>query len=334
MRLPGWSARPGNRYGDLQQDYTDVSRLQTPNSENGEEVERCGWALEVLDGHGMLGERCAELAGKALLQEIKLHLMDTTPSDVHEREAIVITAFAVAHQAALKLYTQPLERYTYPVGSRVEAEYCLTYTSGLPCYKSVKSGTERLLEFGTTCTLAVLQDQQLLIANVGDSSAVIGRRKQNGGHSATTLTVHHWGSNTKEAHRVMDAAGRKVKILPDGYLAVAAGRFKGYQLSMTRALGHNMLADFGVIPVPSVSHHTLGASDTCLLIASDGVWDSFTPLEAVEFCMDVACDGGTATSAAELLCSESVERAMAGRDHEADNTSAIVVFFQEENEQE
>lgn len=42
------------------------------------------------------------------------------------------------------------------------------------------------------------------------------------------------------------------------------------QLSMTRALGHNMLADFGVIPVPTVAQRELRPENTCLVIASDG----------------------------------------------------------------
>jgi hypothetical protein len=37
------------------------------------------------------------------------------------------------------------------------------------------SGAERLVEFGTTCTAAVVQQGRLLIGNAGDSSAVLGR---------------------------------------------------------------------------------------------------------------------------------------------------------------
>ena len=40
-------------------------------------------------------------------------------------------------------------------------------------YASAKAG-ERLLECGTTCTLALLRGGCLAIANAGDSSAVLG----------------------------------------------------------------------------------------------------------------------------------------------------------------
>ena len=62
-----------------------------------------------------------------------------------------------------------------PGSRRTEAEYRLTYINGLPMYRSLTSGTDRLLELGTTATLAVLQDGNLLVANVGDSAAVLGR---------------------------------------------------------------------------------------------------------------------------------------------------------------
>lgn len=65
--------------------------MQTPKDLNG-------WALAILDGHGMLGEKAAELAGKALFESIKLLLINTLPSDVHQREEIVIKAFATAHE--------------------------------------------------------------------------------------------------------------------------------------------------------------------------------------------------------------------------------------------
>ena len=52
---------------------------------------------------------------------------------------------------------------------------------------------------------------------------------------------------------------------------------QGYQLSMTRALGHSMLSDFGVIWTPSVRLHRLAPGDCCLILASDGVWDVRAP---------------------------------------------------------
>ncbi len=55
---------------------------------------------------------------------------------------------------------------------------------------------------------------------------------------------------------------------------------------MTRALGHSMLADYGVVPAPAVAGpRALGSSAACLVLASDGVWDAMSPAEAVRFVM-------------------------------------------------
>ena len=55
---------------------------------------------------------------------------------------------------------------------------------------------------------------------------------------------------------------------------------------MTRALGHSLLADFGVVPTPAVAGlRALDSSAACLVLASDGVWDAMSPAEAVRFVM-------------------------------------------------
>ena len=66
----------------------------------------------------------------------------------------------------------------------------------------------------------------------------------------------------------------------------ACRRAQGYQLSMTRALGHDLLAHCGVLPTPAVAGlRALPAPAACLILASDGVWDALSPDEAVRFVM-------------------------------------------------
>ena len=59
-----------------------------------------------------------------------------------------------------------------------------------------------------------------------------------------------------------------------------------------------------------------------------GVWDTFSPSEAVELVMYMSEEGQSAHAAAEQLCHEAVDRAIDSEDGEADNTSAVVLFFQ------
>lgn len=63
-------------------------------------------------------------------------------------------------------------------------------------------GCDRLLECGTTCTLALVQGDQLCVANVGDSSAALVSLTNDGDVAARLLTVDHNGMYDEEAARI------------------------------------------------------------------------------------------------------------------------------------
>jgi hypothetical protein len=66
----------------------------------------------------MLGEFAAEAAGSAMLHHLtaKLPVIDTSKSSAAQH--VMEKAFKAAHEAALNLYREPPEQYTYPAGSR------------------------------------------------------------------------------------------------------------------------------------------------------------------------------------------------------------------------
>lgn len=64
----------------------------------------------------------------------------------------------------------------------------------------------------------------------------------------------------------------------DGYLAVTAGDLVGYQISVTRSLGHKHMAKHGVLPDPYVNRFKLEPADCCLVSAPVGSpWDGSDP---------------------------------------------------------
>lgn len=66
-----------------------------------------------------------------------------------------------------------------------------------------------------------------------------------------------------------------LRILPDdGYLSITSGTWAGYELSVTRALGHKYLAPYGVLYEPAVSTHTLKEDDCCVVRHTDSVFSS------------------------------------------------------------
>jgi len=50
-----------------------------------------------------------------------------------------------------------------------------------------------------------------------------------------------------------------------GYLSIRAGMWAGYELSVTRALGHKHLSEYGVLCEPTVNTMQLQPADACLV---------------------------------------------------------------------
>ena len=74
------------------------------------------------------------------------------------------------------------------------------------------------------------------------------------------MSVRHFGWDAGERERLARECGARVSVSPeDGYLTVEEGRLRGFQLAMTRALGHRLLSGYGVSAEPSgAGCHSVG----------------------------------------------------------------------------
>lgn len=90
------------------------------------------------------------------------------------------------------------------------------------CCVYVPQGPEKLVEFGCTATLAVVQGNRLCLANVGDSQAVLGSMDDEGEISAEVITQRHYGKHEGEAARIRQQHAHHTRILDDGYIKVGA----------------------------------------------------------------------------------------------------------------
>ncbi|XP_057864344.1 probable protein phosphatase 2C 8 isoform X2 [Cryptomeria japonica] len=111
---------------------------------------------------------------------------------------------------------------------------------------------------GSTAVIAVVSPTQVVIANCGDSRAVLSR-----GGKAIPLSNDHKPEREDEMGRI-EAAGGRV-IYWNGY------RVGGF-LAMSRALGDRFLKRY-VISEPEVICTERTNEDECLILASDGLWD-------------------------------------------------------------
>jgi serine/threonine protein phosphatase PrpC len=335
MVLVGSATVPGSRYGALNQDYVLTDVMYSKEELHHLNVPQCFIAL-VLDGHGMLGEVCAQEAADEMLRLLKASKLRTNSLaslGAEQVEKILVDTFHAGHDAAMKPYDQPPRTYSYPKQAPEERRYTLTkHHSGHTCY-SHPLGGPRLLEFGTTATAVLVQGRTLAVAHAGDSLVVIGREEGEDAYSGEYVTEKHSGAHQGERQRLENYAGKKVKIrINDGYISVPCpnGPIGTFSLAMTRALGHKMMADYGVIPTPTVTMRTLGPQDVCIIAASDGVWEGLDPEQAVREVCDSMAQGRDADSAAEALCTDAVKQVMAvDRRIRADNTTAALIIFDE-----
>ncbi|GLJ53859.1 hypothetical protein SUGI_1150050 [Cryptomeria japonica] len=111
---------------------------------------------------------------------------------------------------------------------------------------------------GSTAVIAVVSPSEVVIANCGDSRAVLSR-----GGKAIALSNDHKPEQEDEMGRI-EAAGGRV-IFWNGY------RVAGF-LAMSRALGDRFLKRY-VISEPEVTCTERTHEDECLILASDGLWD-------------------------------------------------------------
>lgn len=153
---------------------------------------------------------------------------------------------------------------------------------------------------GAVACVAHIDGPHLHVANVGDCQAVIGVLGEGNTWTAKKLTEEHNADNISEINRIV-----KQHPLSEKDTVISSDRLLG-QLAPLRALGdfrykwsredlmkhavptygENVIAPHYHTPpyltaCPDVTYHRLRPKDKFLVIASDGLWDLVSPLQAV-----------------------------------------------------
>ncbi|KAG5394456.1 hypothetical protein IGI04_024419 [Brassica rapa subsp. trilocularis] len=236
-----------------------------------EEAELCG----VFDGHGKNGHMVSKMARNRLPS-----LLLTLKKELNEEP------HACEEDEALKW-----EKACFNAFRLIDRELMLQVFN---CSFS-----------GSTAVVAITQGDDLMIANLGDSRAVLGTMTEDGEICAVQLTsdltpdVPTSSTVAGEAERIRACRGRvhAMKAEPSSQRVWLPNQdIPG--LAMSRAFGDFRLKDYGVIAVPEVSHHRITSKDRFLVLASDGVWDMLTNDEVVSLIWN---SGKTQDMAAKLV---------------------------------
>ncbi|XP_004296680.1 PREDICTED: probable protein phosphatase 2C 33 [Fragaria vesca subsp. vesca] len=136
---------------------------------------------------------------------------------------------------------------------------------------------------GTTAVTMVKQGQDLVIANIGDSRAVLGTRDEEGSLVAVQLTVDLKPNLPREAERITLRKGRVFALHNEPDVSrVWLPNSNSPGLAMARAFGDFCLKDYGLISVPDISYRRLTDKDEFVVLATDGIWDVLSNKEVVE----------------------------------------------------
>ncbi|MBA0584973.1 protein phosphatase 2C 77 [Gossypium raimondii] len=120
---------------------------------------------------------------------------------------------------------------------------------------------------GSTAVIAVVSPTHIIVANCGDSRAVLSR-----GKFPIPLSIDHKPDREDEQARI-EAAGGKI-------IQWNGPRVSGV-LAMSRSIGDKYLKPW-IIPDPEVTFVSRANDDECLVLASDGLWDVLSNDEACE----------------------------------------------------
>ncbi|XP_066362206.1 protein phosphatase 2C 51-like [Miscanthus floridulus] len=255
----------------------------------------------VYDGHGgaRVAEACRERMHVVLAEEVGLRR--GVGSDLRWEEAMA-ACFARVDGEVTGGFAPPPKPPPQAAADDADAG-----AGNLP-YRTV----------GSTAVVAVVGQRRIVVANCGDSRAVLSR-----GGVAVPLSTDHKADRPDEMQRVEAAGGRVINW--NGYRVLGV-------LATSRSIGDYYLKPY-VSAEPEVTAVERTEQDEFLILASDGLWDvvsnelackiarnCLSGRAASKFPESVA--GRTAADAAALLTELAMSRSS------RDNISVIVVELQ------
>lgn len=166
---------------------------------------------------------------------------------------------------------------------------------------AINSKTLSVAISGAVACVSYINGPHLHVANVGDCNAVLGVMTEDKEWIAKKITKEHNSENFDELKRIWNEhpeSERKTIIRRDRLLGELAPlrslgdyRYKwpletlskvATPLMGQRAIPQHYLTPPYLSAKPDIFYHRLTGKDKFLIIASDGLWDMMTPLQAVK----------------------------------------------------
>ncbi|GAB4830420.1 hypothetical protein Ancab_020056 [Ancistrocladus abbreviatus] len=327
--------------------------------------------VAVFDGHN--GVEASDMASKLLLEYLVLHtyfLLDATISSVLKRSIGRLLIYEDqkfpfnGREQLWQLFGHGRCKLTWPEmfdGSfhlEILKEALLKTIDDIDAIFS-KEAYRYNLDSGSTATIVLIAEGQILVANLGDSKALlcsekylspsdakatvlrIYKQKRSDGTlsrlkdcddwkmAASNGLTHLFVEELTKDHR-LDRDDEKYRVeMSGGYVLEWGGvpRVNG-QLAVSRAIGDVSFKSYGVTSAPEITDwQPLTVNDSYLVAASDGVFEKLSPQDVCDLLSEVQKDD-PATSQLSSACSFSLADCIVTTAFErgsTDNMAAVVV---------
>ena len=185
---------------------------------------------------------------------------------------------------------------------------------------------------GSTCVSVIYTPEKLIVPNIGDSRAVLGRlvNKEKNEYKAINLSRDHKPTEKDEAQRIIENEGRIQPFTEEGEFVgpervwIKEEEVPG--LAMTRSFGDRVAATVGVMSEPEIKEFLFEEGDKFMIIASDGIWEFISSQECVDIIKNYY-DKNDLKGCCEYLYQESSKRWLK-EEEVIDDTTLILVFFE------
>ncbi|PUZ74737.1 hypothetical protein GQ55_1G089600 [Panicum hallii var. hallii] len=182
---------------------------------------------------------------------------------------------------------------------------------------------------GTTAVCAIKQGRDLIVANLGDSRAVLATMSDTGYLRAVQLTTDQKPNLPQEAERIKRCNGRVFALKDEpSVLRVWLPGEDCPGLAMARSLGDFRLKRHGVVSEPQVAHRRVERGDLFIILATDGVWDVLSNEEVVSIVCATPRKQHASKAVAEAAAQRWRTRYPSSR---VDDCSAVCLFLRDQD---
>ncbi|KAK4418312.1 putative protein phosphatase 2C 51 [Sesamum alatum] len=270
----------------------------------------------IFDGHG--GEEASEMASTKLFNYFILHVVFTAyklalPSN---KENLDSHAFTRSQRTAHINHHYSLHPILEEALLRTIHDIDLEFS---------KEALEEGYVSGSTATVVLLSNGEFLVANVGDSKAILCSRKVHFHHDAEEApSVEVYAEELTRDHHP-DREDEKVRIEAAGGFVRVWGvpRVNGV-LAVSRAIGDVYLKRYGVTANPEITGwRQFTPENTYLVVASDGIFETLTPQDVCDLALGKASESSSGDVSSSSFADWIIRHAF--RTGSTDNLSAIVI---------